>query len=74
MSFPPGASVLVDGRTAAVVDQHYPDGSSSYGFPHYAVRVGGDARERRWRHGDVARDRGERTVVAEARVGVVRRP
>jgi hypothetical protein len=41
--FPPGARVLVDGRDVAIVRQHFPQGSSSYGFAHYKVdMVDGD--------------------------------
>lgn len=41
--FPPGARVLVDGRDEVVVRQAFPDGSSSYFFPHYKVDfIGGD--------------------------------
>jgi hypothetical protein len=38
-----GARVLVDGRDEAIVMQAFPDGSSSFLFPHYKVHfVGGD--------------------------------
>lgn len=41
--FPPGARVLVDGRDEAIVRECFPEGSSSYAFPHYKVNmVGGD--------------------------------
>jgi hypothetical protein len=41
--FPPGARVLVDGRDEAIVRQCFPQGSSTYLFPHYKVDfVGGD--------------------------------
>ncbi len=41
--FPPGARVLVDGRDAAIVRDFFPDGSSSYLFPHYKLDfIGGD--------------------------------
>lgn len=41
--FPVGARVLVDGRDEAIVAQAFPEGSSSYLFPHYKVHfVGGD--------------------------------
>lgn len=41
--FPCGAKVLVDGRDVAVVKQAFPQGSSSYLFPHYKLDfVGGD--------------------------------
>ncbi len=33
--FPVGARVLVDGRDPAIVKQAFPEGSSSYLFPHY---------------------------------------
>lgn len=43
MPFPPGARVLVDGRDAAIVKQAFPEGSSSFLFPHYKLDiVGGD--------------------------------
>ena len=42
-AFPPGARVYVDGRDVAIVKQAFPEGSSSYLFPHYKVDfVGGD--------------------------------
>lgn len=42
-AFPVGALVLVDGRDEARVAQVFPDGSSSYAWPHYKVHfVGGD--------------------------------
>lgn len=42
-SFPPGALVLVDGRDKARVVQVFPEGSSSYLFPHYKLDfVNGD--------------------------------
>jgi hypothetical protein len=57
-AFPPGARVLVDGRDEAIVKQAFPQGSSSYGFPHYKVDIVG----------------GDRNVaVAMSRVGVKRR-
>ncbi len=41
--FPVGAKVLVDGRDIATVKQAFPEGSSSYLFPHYKLDfVGGD--------------------------------
>lgn len=41
--FPPGARVLVDGRDEAIVKQAFPEGSTSYLFPHYKLDiVGGD--------------------------------
>lgn len=41
--FPFGAKVYVDGRDLAVVKQAFPNGSSSYLFPHYNLDyVGGD--------------------------------
>lgn len=41
--FPSGARVLVDGRDEAIVKTCFPEGSSSYMFPHYKVDfVGGD--------------------------------
>ena len=42
-TFPYGARVLVDGRDEAVVKAAYPEGSTSYLFPHYKLDfVGGD--------------------------------
>ena len=42
-TFPVGALVLVDGERYARVGQSFPEGSSSYMFPHYKVHfVGGD--------------------------------
>jgi hypothetical protein len=38
MNFPPGARVLVDGRYEAIVVQAFPEGSTSYLFPHYELR------------------------------------
>jgi hypothetical protein len=41
--FPIGARVLVDGEVQAIVKQFFPEGSSSYLFPHYKLDfVGGD--------------------------------
>jgi len=41
--FPVGAKVLVDGRYLARVKQAFPEGSSSFLFPHYKLDfVGGD--------------------------------
>lgn len=41
--FPPGARVLIDGRDEAIVKQGWPEGSTSYMFPHYTLSiVGGD--------------------------------
>ncbi len=41
--FPVGAHVLVDKRDRAIVKQYFPEGSSSFLFPHYKVDlVGGD--------------------------------
>jgi hypothetical protein len=37
--FPPGARVLIDGEVEARVKQHFPEGSSSYLFPHYKLDV-----------------------------------
>jgi hypothetical protein len=37
--FPVGARVLVDGRDSAIVRGYFPEGSSSYMFPHYKVDV-----------------------------------
>ena len=43
-TFPVGARILVDGRDEAVIQQVFPEGSSSFMFPHYRVRfVGGDS-------------------------------
>ena len=44
-TFPVGARILVDGRDEAVIQQVFPEGSSSFMFPHYRVRfLGGDSR------------------------------
>ena len=43
--FPPGARVLVDGRDEAIVIQAFPEGSTSYLFPHYKLRVIGSYAE-----------------------------
>jgi hypothetical protein len=41
--FPIGARVLVDGRDEAIVKQAFPEGSSSFMWPHYKLDfVGGD--------------------------------
>ena len=41
--FPVGARVLVDGKVQAIVKQYFPEGSSSFMFPHYKLDfVGGD--------------------------------
>lgn len=41
--FPVGARVLIDGEVEARVKAHFPQGSTSYGFPHYKLDViGGD--------------------------------
>lgn len=41
--FPIGARVLVDGRDQAIVKQFFPEGSSSFLYPHYKLDfVGGD--------------------------------
>jgi len=37
--FPPGARVLIDGRDEARVKQAFPEGSSSYLFPHYKLDI-----------------------------------
>lgn len=56
--FPIGARVLVDGRDEAIVKQFFPEGSSSFLWPHYKLDfVGGDFN----------------VVVSPARVGVERR-
>jgi hypothetical protein len=42
-TFPVGARVYIDGRDLAIVKAAFPEGSSSYLFPHYKVDViGGD--------------------------------
>lgn len=42
-TFSIGAKILVDGRDKAVVKQAFPEGSSSYLFPHYKLDfLGGD--------------------------------
>lgn len=41
--YPVGARVLVDGQYEAIIAQAFPEGSSSFAFPHYKVHiVGGD--------------------------------
>jgi hypothetical protein len=56
--FPTGAMVLIDGTVRARVLQHFPEGSSSYMFPHYKVDV----------------IQGDRNIaVSETRVGVTRK-
>lgn len=41
--FPVGARILVDGSREALIAQAFPEGSSSFLFPHYKVHfVGGD--------------------------------
>lgn len=56
--FPIGARVLVDGHDLAVVAQRFPEGSSSFMFPHYKLHfIGGD----------------QNVAVHMKRVGVVRR-
>jgi len=35
--FPSGARVYVDGETEAIVKQAFPNGSTSYLFPHYKL-------------------------------------
>lgn len=35
--FPVGARVFIDGRDSAIVKQVFPQGSTSYLFPHYKV-------------------------------------
>lgn len=37
--FPPGALVLIDGEVEARVRDYYPEGSTSYFFPHYKLDV-----------------------------------
>jgi hypothetical protein len=56
--FPPGARVLIDGRDAATVRQAFPEGSTSYAFPHYRLDV---------EHGD------RNIAVAVDRIGVTPR-
>jgi hypothetical protein len=42
-TFPIGSKVLIDGRYKAVVRACFPEGSTSFLFPHYKVdMVGGD--------------------------------
>lgn len=42
-TFPVGAKVLVDGRYKAVVKAAFPEGSTSYLYPHYKLDIiGGD--------------------------------
>lgn len=38
-TFPIGAKVYVDGRDLAIVRAVFPEGSTSYNFPHYKVDV-----------------------------------
>jgi hypothetical protein len=55
--FPVGARVYVDGRDEVRIAQSFPDGSSSYMFPHYKVHfIQGD----------------QNVTVALHRVGVVK--
>jgi hypothetical protein len=55
--FPVGARVYVDGRDEARIAQRFPEGSSSFLFPHYKVHfTGGD----------------QNVAVAMGRVGVER--
>ena len=43
MGYPVGARVYVDGRDIARIAQEFPEGSSSFMFPHYKVDFeGGD--------------------------------
>jgi hypothetical protein len=58
--FPPGARVLIDGRDEAIVIQAFPEGSTSYLFPHYKLRSKGSGFS-------------EVFAVAANRVGVERR-
>jgi hypothetical protein len=53
--FPCGARVLIDGRDQAIVRATFPEGSTSYLFPHYKVDIVGGGRN---------------VAVAVARVGV----
>ena len=43
--FPIGAKVLVDGRDAAIVRAVFPEGSTSFLFPHYKLTVVGGGPE-----------------------------
>lgn len=38
-TFPSGARVLVDGRDEAIVKQAFPEGSTSFLFPHYKLDI-----------------------------------
>lgn len=59
MTFPIGAKVLVDGRDLAIVKQAFPEGSSSFLFPHYKLD---------FLHGD------KNVAVSLKRVGVTELP
>ncbi len=64
--FPIGATVYVDGHDVHRVLEHYPEGSTSYLFPHYRLTKG------RWlpeEHMFV----GQFVYVHESRVGVKKR-
>lgn len=41
-TFPVGAKVLVDGQYFAKVVQAFPQGSTSYLFPHYKLKIGNE--------------------------------
>ena len=41
-AFPVGATVYVDKRRRARVRAAFPEGSTSYSFPHYRVDFGGE--------------------------------
>lgn len=73
--FPSGARVLVDGEREAIVRQAFPEGSTSFFFPHYKVDFCNVGPERRWSAGDRARieDGDTNVAVAMHRVGVERK-
>lgn len=56
--FPVGASVLLDGKHRARVRAFFPEGSTSFAFPHYVIRETG---------------RGEDSKVETKRIGVTPR-
>jgi len=55
--FPIGARVLIDGREEEIVKGAFPEGSTSFQFPHYKLDVKG----------------GQWVAVSMGRVGVVRK-
>jgi hypothetical protein len=73
VTFPAGALVLVDGRRRAVVRETFPEGSTSFAFPHYRVDFVNLDRGKRWGGGgdEAHAETVESNVaVAMSRVGV----